>query len=203
MENQRSGKVIENIAALPCPDDWWEPIRASVVAASIGGKGHLAMSAPDIPVITYVSRQHSSKRRFRAADHVGLIHGLEALAATGRVEVNVVAWETMSRQTQIAIASRTTVMLGAHGSGLAHALWMPPDPKAMVLEAFKEGGFARDYGLAASMLGFKHVSMWGGQSFDFADAPKQQTFVDGFHGKDIELDAEAVLALIKGRLQLE
>lgn len=106
-ENNLANKVVETIALLPGPDDWWEPVRKSIVAASIGGRGGMAL--PTLPVITYISRQHADKRRFKAKEHAELVKGLEELALDGQVEVNIVEWETMSRQNQIAVASRTTV----------------------------------------------------------------------------------------------
>ena len=35
-------------------------------------------------------------------------------------------------------------MLGVHGNGLTHLLWMPPTPQSAVIEMFFVGGFARD-----------------------------------------------------------
>ena len=99
--------LLEQLALLEGPKDWWEPIRQSVVAGAIGGRG--GMAPPGLPVVTYVSRQHAEKRRCKAEQHEELLRGLEQLANERLVEVNVVEWETMSRQNQIAIASRTTV----------------------------------------------------------------------------------------------
>ena len=106
-ENAKASKVLEDIARIKGSEDWWEPMRKSVVAAATGGRGGLR--PPKLPVITYVSRQHADKRRFKAEQHEHLLKGLEQLAVQGHVEVNVVEWETMSRQNQIAIASQTTV----------------------------------------------------------------------------------------------
>jgi hypothetical protein len=35
-------------------------------------------------------------------------------------------------------------MLGVHGNGLTHLIWMPPTPRSAVIEMFFKGGFARD-----------------------------------------------------------
>jgi hypothetical protein len=35
-------------------------------------------------------------------------------------------------------------MLGVHGNGLTHLLWMPATPRSAVIEMFIRGGFARD-----------------------------------------------------------
>lgn len=40
-------------------------------------------------------------------------------------------------------------MLGVHGNGLTHLIWMPPTPRSAVIEMFFKGGFARDCELLA------------------------------------------------------
>jgi hypothetical protein len=35
-------------------------------------------------------------------------------------------------------------MLGVHGNGLTHLIWMPATPRSAVIEMFFVGGFARD-----------------------------------------------------------
>ena len=35
-------------------------------------------------------------------------------------------------------------MLGVHGNGLTHLIWMPATPRSAVIEMYIRGGFARD-----------------------------------------------------------
>lgn len=76
-------------------------------------------------------------------------------------------------------------MIGIHGSGLTHELWMPPHPKSMVIEAFKVDGYARDFGIVAQMLGHRHVSTWNERTFDFGELAPQMIINDGFHGREV------------------
>ena len=93
-------------------------------------------------------------------------------------------------------------MLGIHGSGLAHVLWMPPSPQSMVIEAFKVQGYAREHGIVTTMLGHRHVSTWNHKTFDYGQLHPQQVINEGFHGRDIELDPPTILRLIKEQLKI-
>jgi hypothetical protein len=35
-------------------------------------------------------------------------------------------------------------MVGVHGNGLTHLLWMPSTPRSAVIEMYIKGGFAMD-----------------------------------------------------------
>lgn len=37
------------------------------------------------------------------------------------------------------------VMMGVHGNGLTHALWMDPTRRPLLLEFFADKGFSSDY----------------------------------------------------------
>jgi hypothetical protein len=56
----------------------------------------------------------------------------------------IVEAEKMTKEEQLNLAARTTILLGVHGNGLTHLLWMPPTPTSAVIEMFFVGGFARD-----------------------------------------------------------
>ncbi len=42
-------------------------------------------------------------------------------------------------------------MMGVHGNGLTHLLWMKPTPRATVIEFFYPQGFAHDYEFTVSV----------------------------------------------------
>ncbi|KAK0476796.1 hypothetical protein IW261DRAFT_1552179 [Armillaria novae-zelandiae] len=108
---------------------WWEPIRASVWKFSV--------------VITYISRQGTSRRRLTDEAHDSLVRALEELGW----ELKVMQAERMSKDAQVHAAARTTILLGVHGNGLTHLLFMPPTKVSTVIEIFYPGGFAHDYHL--------------------------------------------------------
>lgn len=66
----------------------------------------------------------------------------------------------MSNEEQIRLASRTTIMMGVHGNGLSHLLWMNPIPQATVLEFFFPTGWAYDYEFTARGIGIQHYGFW-------------------------------------------
>jgi hypothetical protein len=123
------------------------------------------------PVITYISRQ-SSRRRLTAESHAELVKELTARAEKKGWELVIVEAERLSKEEQFLLAGRTTVcslsekhmltpqvMLGVHGNGLSHLLWMPATPQSTVIEMFFKGGFARDYQWTSHALGHRHFAI--------------------------------------------
>lgn len=51
-------------------------------------------------------------------------------------------------------------MLGIHGNGLTHLLWMQPNRLSTVVEIFCPPGFAHDYWWTSRALGLAHISVW-------------------------------------------
>lgn len=93
-------------------------------------KAHGAVfSTSKKPVITYISRQGEG-RSLRESDHKALVAGLETLK--DKNEVIIANMGSMSLKEQVLLAGRTTVMLGVHGNGLSHLVWMDPTPKSTV-----------------------------------------------------------------------
>jgi hypothetical protein len=150
---------------------WWEPIRRQVLRFSevpddiinrnLEGYGAVdpveweGKTAAEIgytplkppgdykPVVTYISRQ-KSRRRLTPDSHAKLVAALEEKAKKVGFELIVVEAERYTKEEQFAIAGKTTIMLGVHGNGLSHLLWMPATPRSAVIEMFYHGGFARD-----------------------------------------------------------
>ena len=124
---------------------WWEPVRRGVLrfagvdertldvgvrsAAVVEGagrikgagalEGHKAASglSDKEVVVTYISRQ-SSRRHLLDEDHAALVRALEEMVEKHGWELNVVEAEKLSKEQQLAVAARTTVLLGVHGNGL-------------------------------------------------------------------------------------
>ena len=51
-------------------------------------------------------------------------------------------------------------MLGVHGNGLTHLVFMKPNRASTVIELFYPGGFAHDYHWTTRSLGMTHVAVW-------------------------------------------
>ncbi|KAL5537168.1 hypothetical protein ACEPAF_991 [Sanghuangporus sanghuang] len=153
-------------------------------------------------VITYVSRQDWGRRMLRQADHEALVAQLHRLAERYGYEVHVVSMDKLSRAEQIALAGRTTVMMGVHGNGLTSLLWMRPSPRATVIEFFYPGGFAFDYEFTTRALGMAHFGVWDNETFTQPNVPNRAYYPEGFQGNEIPLDGAVVARLVHERLTL-
>ncbi|KAK0472482.1 hypothetical protein IW261DRAFT_1424309 [Armillaria novae-zelandiae] len=128
---------------------WWEPIRLM----------ETDLPMPDKVVITYISRQNTERRRLTDEAHDSLVTALEELVERKKDEgweLNIMYAEQMSKDAQVHAAARTTIMLGVHGNGLTHLLFMPPTKVSAVIEIFYPGGFAHDYQWTTRALGMSH-----------------------------------------------
>ncbi|BEI89207.1 uncharacterized protein CcaverHIS019_0205690 [Cutaneotrichosporon cavernicola] len=205
---------------------WWEPIRRQVLTFSevpediinrnLEGYGAVdpveweGKTAAEIgytplkpagdykPVVTYISRQ-KSKRRLTPDSHTKLVAALEAKAKKVGFELIVVEAERYTKEEQFAISGKTTIMLGVHGNGLSHLLWMPATPRSAVIEMFYRGGFARDYQWTAHALGIRHFAV---QHDQYRTSPNlyRVEYPEGFQGNQITVDAATVADLIEARL---
>jgi len=171
---------------------WWEPVRKNVVAFSGGGD-----ETSDV-VITYISRQAWGRRMLREEDHDRLVSGLNGLHEKYGWEVNIVTMENLNRDQQIALAARTTILIGVHGNGLTSLVWMRPG--TTVLEFFYPEGFSYDYQYTATMLGIKHYGFWNNVTWTEPNIPRKADYAHrglpvGFQGNQIPVDADTVVRL--------
>lgn len=52
------------------------------------------------------------------------------------------------------------VLVGVHGNGLSHVLWLAPSRFLTVVEIFYPGGFAHDYEWTTRAMGGRHFGIW-------------------------------------------
>lgn len=106
-------------------------------------------------------------------------------------------------------------MLGVHGNGLTHLIWMPPTPRSAVIEMFFKGGFARDCmspsplllddelmtdQWTAHALGIRHYGVQHDISFTAPHLP-EVAYPEGFQGEAITVDGTTVADIIEDRLR--
>ncbi|KAB5591852.1 hypothetical protein CTheo_4717 [Ceratobasidium theobromae] len=185
---------------------WWHGTEADVARLSQTLPG----GRPAVH-ITYISRQTAGRRKLIQADHEALVQALKDLvqrknaeARTGspasrQWELEIVEAEHISREEQIRIAARTTVMLGVHGNGLTHLIMMPLTPLATVIEMFYPGGFARDYQWTSTALGMRHYGVQNDTAFTEPKLPSVD-YPEGFQGNAIPVYGPFVAKLIEERV---
>lgn len=119
---------------------------------------------PTQNVITYINRQ-GVRRHLIPEHHDALVLALEQMVKRKRAEgkdwvLNIVQPELLTKEDQLQVASKSTIMLGVHGNGLTHLVLMNPNRYSSVVEIFYPGGFAHDYEWTTRALGMRHFSIW-------------------------------------------
>ncbi|KAL7415065.1 hypothetical protein BDY24DRAFT_383603 [Mrakia frigida] len=184
----------------PASPNWYQPVRQAVLRA-------ISAPAPpsvlERPIIVYITRQGSG-RSLADQDHTALVEALDNFR--DRAEVHVAQMQTKTKEEQITLMSRTTILIGVHGNGLSHLVWMDPTPKSTVIEIFPSGldgpssqGFNYDYALPAMSLGIKHYSVSDNVALCEPNYPKVN-FPPNFHRRNITVDAATITNLINERL---
>ncbi|CAE6531972.1 unnamed protein product [Rhizoctonia solani] len=203
---------------------WWEPLRRKVLKMSsvdqaiqdislwwYGSEADVARLASSLeggkPTvhITYISRQTARHRKLLAPDHEGLVSALKDLVARKNAlgsrpwRLEIVEAEHISREEQVRIAARTTVLLGVHGNGLTHLIMMPVTPLSTVIELFYPGGFARDYQWTSTALGMRHYGVHNDTAFTEPSLPNV-VYPEGFQGNEIPVHGPFIVKLIEERI---
>ncbi|GFZ43816.1 hypothetical protein JCM24511_01536 [Saitozyma sp. JCM 24511] len=118
-------KMTADLFMLDAPMGWMEPLRQSMETLALTEGCDVHRKDRNVPVVTYINRQLTG-RRLLAADHEGLMEAMEGLHEQGVIEFVDAQMETKSRIEQFCMALRSDVIMGVHGNGLSHALWMKP-----------------------------------------------------------------------------
>ncbi|KAK7019144.1 hypothetical protein R3P38DRAFT_2981304 [Favolaschia claudopus] len=196
-------KMIAGTMNISAPQDFWNAVRISLWRNILTPEfiAYNISNPSSLPLVTYISRQGSG-RRLTAEDHDGLIVALGDLAIQGVCEVQIAVMEKMSLVEQIELASRSTILLGVHGNGLTHQLWMPPSSRSTVIEIFIPNGYVFDYEILARNMGHRHYAVWNDTLLTYSEGTyhKEVKYPDGFHGKTIPVHAETVTRIIRERL---
>ncbi|WOO79298.1 uncharacterized protein LOC62_02G002829 [Vanrija pseudolonga] len=150
------------------------------------------------PLVTYISRQ-GGRRSLTKDSHEDLLKAIKERQKTVDFEFLEVDAEKLSKEEQFSIAGRTTIMLGVHGNGLTHLLWMPPTPRSAVIELFCKGGFAHDYMWTATHLGIRHYAVQHDIALTSPNQPKVD-YPEDFQSDRITVVGKVVADLIERRL---
>ncbi|KAH9176539.1 hypothetical protein EDB89DRAFT_1845835 [Lactarius sanguifluus] len=191
---------------------WWDPVRLSVLrfagisprTLNIGPRAFKRMErgsshdgGVEEVVVTYITRQ-GVRRHLINEDHEGLVRALEEMCERRGWELNVVHMERLSKEEQLAVAARTTFLIGVHGNGLTHLIMMPTTPISTVIELFYPEGYAHDYEWTTRALGMKHFAVWNDTSTTYPERT-WPNYPEGFQGPQIPVHGPYVAKLIEDR----
>jgi hypothetical protein len=135
-------KMALAVSTFPCSPDFWTPTRQAMldyVGAPVLNRPRIGASLSPLPKIVYVDRQ-TSRRRLSDDDHRDLMTALLTFRDTGKITFRHAKLEEMSHEEQVGMVADADVsqqhelpnliddlqvLLGVHGKGLTHLLWMP------------------------------------------------------------------------------
>ncbi|WWC96890.1 hypothetical protein V866_003765 [Kwoniella sp. B9012] len=125
-----------------------------------------------IPKIVYLDRQETD-RKLSDDDHTGLLEVLRNLKKDGKAEVGVPHLSEMGFRNQVKAVKGADIIIGIHGNGLTHQMWMPEG--GIVIELFIPDAFLRDYQVLSQALGHRHIAIWN----DRILPPSEWETIDG------------------------
>ncbi|WWC60350.1 uncharacterized protein I303_102921 [Kwoniella dejecticola CBS 10117] len=165
-------------------------------------RGKAGMAVYEIPKIVYVDRQASSRRLVPEA-HRDLLLILRDLERAGLARTVVGKLEEMSYEDQIKLFASADIMIGVHGNGLTHQVWMAPG--GVLVEIFPSGVFLRDYQVVAQVVGHEHVAIldsriYTKEQWESEPGKLLATSPNDANDKNIQLDKGFVERLLKEKI---
>ena len=132
--------------------------RMRAHAAALPGPGRI-----------YVSRGKAAKRR--------LLNEAEIFTILERHGFQVVCMEELSLVDQVRLAAGSQLIVGLHGAGLTHMLWMPPGARVLEIRAAGDCTNNCYYGLASD-LGHSYYYTVASKESPFATSQRSNFVVD-------------------------
>lgn len=90
------------------------------------------------------------------------------------------------------------ILLGVHGNGLTHLVFMPPTRISAVIEIFCPPGFAHDYQWTTRALGMTYFGVWNDTYFT---REPEVRYPECFQGDGIMVWAGVVVEIVEGRVR--
>ena len=103
--------------------------------------------------------RHSGKIVRRLENEDDIVAALVAAAVDGAAGVAIVkgTFSAMSLRAQVVLAQAACVIVGAHGAGLAHVLFAPPEVHVLEIQT---PGFARPHFIGYTLWAGSHHHLW-------------------------------------------
>ena len=147
---------------------WYKQVQAALVPQPTLQSNQVATSRRRRPlVVGYIDRQNTD-RRIPQAFHAWLVQYLQQLQDNDGlgllVEFYHLHMEDYPAATQVQMASSLDVMIGVHGNGLSHQVWMKPG--SFVMEFYWDEHFRYSYPLAAQLWNHTYAGLCNGRPLD-------------------------------------
>ncbi|KAK7058792.1 hypothetical protein VNI00_001416 [Paramarasmius palmivorus] len=202
---------------------WWEPVRAGILKFAGAQNGvasemkvyqdfqrrldamhtmdsrPVQLPLPEKVVVSYVSRQAGGRRKLTEESHQSLVEALQEMSQRRGFDLIVMEAEKLSKDEQLQIIAKTTILLGVHGNGLTHLVFMPPTRASTVIEIFYPGGFAHDYHWTTRALGMSHFAVWNDTAYTYPNEPGVD-YPEGFQENYIPVHGPTVAKIIEDRV---
>lgn len=109
-------------------------------------------------VVTYIDRQTSSKRRLPPVVHEKILKFMNSMSD---ITFQHLQMESLNFEEQVSAVQKTDLLIGVHGNGLTHSLFMKP--RGSVCEIFVPGlPFIWDYYTLSKMMSHEYLCIFNG-----------------------------------------
>jgi hypothetical protein len=133
-------------------------------------------------VVTYIVRG-TTKRNLSSICEKEL---LDRIGRLPNVELKAVDFAKLSFKEQVNIAANSDVLLGLHGNGLSHILFLPTN--ATVIEIFPKDTFRAEYRILAKARGFNYFGLIEGRGLITDEIVEKY----GVFGKTVDISVNSV-----------
>lgn len=147
----------------------------------------------DKKVITYVQRNIRG-RRLTAKCEAELIDKISALP---QVKLQIVDFASLSFKEQIQVTAGSDILLGVHGNGLSHTLFLPS--RAALIELFPKNSFRVEYRIFANARGLPYYGWIDSQGW-ISHKAAEKGLAGNVYADELETDVDAIIAVIKERI---
>ncbi|KAK8861629.1 hypothetical protein IAR55_002452 [Kwoniella newhampshirensis] len=198
-------KMAASIFSLPHPPFFFTPARSSMLdffGANIP-RHRLGPSKClyDIPNILYIDRQ-GTDRKLSSDAHAGLAVVLGELESMGKAKVVHRKMERISHEEQIRNVADVDILIGVHGDGLTHQLWMSEG--GVVIELFPPETFLPEYQIIADVLHHEYIPVWNDVALsreEWDALPRQHGSSALYDGREVPLDPVFMRLLLEEVVQ--
>ncbi|WVQ78812.1 hypothetical protein IAT38_000903 [Cryptococcus sp. DSM 104549] len=185
-------KMSASIFALPHPPFFFNPARSALLRnlsiPEAPTRRDPSRSLRRVPKIVYVDRQESERRLSEEA-HAALAVVLAEMEARGKARVGHKKMDVLSHAEQVKAVSDADILIGVHGEGLTHQLWMPEG--GVVIELFPPDSFLPENQIVADVLHHEFIPIWNDYALsreEWEALPRQHNQWSLFDGTEIPLD---------------